>query len=178
MTRFLMTAFFVVTAAANAMALTIPSGSVISSNGEVMPAHETENAQRALDQNGVHVAGGVVAVAIGDHVITVDVADLRGKSRDEVIEIIGEAAVTQMEDMYADAEALVAEIEANGGSAFNAIGSTLEEEIDAILNENHDAIVGGSQAAADYLVENSVSCDAGGCYNDTVHPDQVGNEPN
>ena len=162
-------------AAGNAFALTIPSGSVLTTgeNGEqvVAEAHTTDSAQAQLDENGVFVGGGVLAVQIGDEVVVVDLIDLRGKSKDEIIEIIGEAAVEQLSDMYDDAEALVAEIEENGGSAFNAVGSTLEEEVDAILNDNHDAIVGGSQAAADFLVENSTSVDpvTGEVYNDTTH---------
>lgn len=155
---------------ANAYALTLKSGQVIDgATGQVADAHATEHGQRVIEDKGVLVAGGVVFIGVGDNIIEVPVEELRGKSRDQVVAIIGEAAVSQLEDQHADADALVAEIEAQGGTAVNVVGSTLQEEIDAITGGQYDQIVGGSQAAADALVRDSVSCDEGGCYNDTTH---------
>ena len=162
----MMIATAIVLVASGANALTLKSGEVLTKdengNSYVAPAHETASAKAKLANDGVFVGGGVVAVQFGDHVVTVPVEELRGKDRDEIAELIGEAAVAQLEDMYADGEALVAELAEQGIDAYNAIGSTLQDEVDAILSDSYDQIVGGSQAAADYLVANDP---------DTVHPD-------
>lgn len=146
----------------SANALTLKTGQVIANDGQVIDAKDSANVQKKLDKDGATVIAGVILVRVGDHTVEVPVQDVRGKSRDQIVEIIGEAAVEQLEDLHDAAEAAVAEIEANGGSAINAIGLTVEEEVAAILEGNADQIVGGTQAAADAIV----ALDP-----DTVHPD-------
>ena len=59
------------------LGFTIPSGSVLGSNGEVTPAHQTESGQRALEQDGYLVAAGNLYVQAGEIVSTISLDDVR-----------------------------------------------------------------------------------------------------
>ena len=127
--------------AGNAFALTLKSGEVLSSNGEVVKASESENGQRRLAQDGVLVSGGVVYIDLNGHVVEVPVNEIAGASKDRIKEIIGEAAVEQLQDLYDDAEAHAAEI---GG--VNAVGKSVDQILEEIdLDAAEGAIVGVSE---------------------------------
>ena len=57
-----------------ANALTIPSGSVITSDGAVVPFHETENAQRQVEDQGYAILGNNVALVGVDVTLTIEEA--------------------------------------------------------------------------------------------------------
>ena len=142
--------------ATQANALTLKPGQVIESgSGEVKAAHETENGQRKLDADGVLVAGGMVVISLNGQVIEVPLNELAGKSKEQIAEIIGEAAVEQMEDLHDAAQAHVDEIIASGeiGGAVNAVGKSVDEivaEIDA------DAVSGAVVGVASDAVANQI----------------------
>ena len=164
-----------------ANALTLKSGEVITSGGTVAKASETANGQAKLAQDGYIVSGGVIYISAGDHVIEVPVNEIRGKSKDQIKEIIGEAAVEQMADLYDDAQAHVDEILAEGADAINAVGQTTAEIVDAINNSDalEGAIVGLTEtqheaisaALADNNDDRNITCDVGGCYNHNTGED-------
>ena len=170
-------AFVWMATAANAFALTIKSGEVLTSDGTVAKASETENGKRKLAQDGVLIAGGVVYIDLNGTTIEVDVNDIRGKSKEQIGEIIGEAAVQQLTDLHDDAVAHAAEIVESGevDAAIVAVGKTAEEIANEIMNSDAvtGAVVGVSEAthaAIQKELEKEIVCDAGGCYNPNVPP--------
>ena len=127
--------------AGSANALTLKKGEVISSDGSVAKASETANGQARLAADGVLVSAGVIYIDLNGTTIEVDVADVRGKSKDQIADVIGAAAVEQMQDLYDDAAAHAAEV---GG--VNAVGKTVEEIVNEALENGaaEGAIVGVS----------------------------------
>ena len=164
------------TFATSANALTIPSGSVITSGGEVVPAEQSENTQRRLAQDGVVVVAGKVIIDLNGETITVDVNDIRGKSKEQIGEVIGAAAVEQLQDLHDSAQVDVDEALANGQDAINAVGKTAQEIADHIMNsEASEGIVAGVSEAAHEAVQeilsNEIVIDANGeAYNPNNGP--------
>ena len=122
-----------------ANALTLKSGEVYTSEG-VKDAGSTKNAQRNLEKNGYHVAGGNVYLDVDGTVVTVSLSDLRGKSKTQIAEIIGEAAVEQLSDQYDAVEAHVAELSAEGMDAINGMAMSAEEIANHIMES--DSVTG------------------------------------
>ena len=176
MKKMMMIVAGVVLMSANANALTIKKGEVLTSDGTVAKASETENGQRRLAQDGVLVSGGVVYIDLNGTTIEVDVNDIRGKSKEEIGEIIGEAAVEQLIDLHDDAQAHVDEILAEGGDAINAVALSAEEIAEHIKNSDavEGAIVGVSEqahAAVQEILSNEIVIDANGeAYNPNNGP--------
>ena len=141
--------------AGNAFALTLKSGEVLSSDGEVVKASESANGQARLANDGVLVSAGVVFIDLNGSVIEVPLSDIRGKSKDQIAEVIGEAAVEQLMDLHDGAQAEVDAIIAEGGDAINAVGLSAEEIADHIQNSDavEGAIVGVSDAAHEAVQE-------------------------
>ena len=139
--------------AGSANALTLKKGEVISSDGSVAKASETANGQARLAADGVLVAGGVVYIDLNGTTIEVDVDDIRGKSKEQVAAVIGEAAVEQLMDLHDDAVAHAAEIVESGevDAAIVAVGKTAQEIADEIANSDAvtGAVVGVTDATAD-----------------------------
>ena len=135
--------------AGSANALTLKKGEVIGSDGNVAKASETANGKARLADDGVLVAGGVVYIDLNGTTIEVDLDDIRGKSKEQIGEVIGQAAVDQLTDLHDDAQAHVDEIIAEGGDALNAVALTAEEIADHIKNSDavEGAIVGVSEQA-------------------------------
>lgn len=159
-----------------AHALTLKSGEVLTSDGTVAKASETKTGKNKLAQDGVLVSGGVVYIDLNGTVIEVDVDDIRGKSKEQIGEIIGQAAVEQLIDLHDDAQAHVDEIIANGGDAINAVGLSAEQIAEHIQNSDavEGAIVGVSEAAHEAVQEilsNEIVIDANGeAYNPNDGP--------
>ena len=111
--------------AASASALTIPSGSVITSDGEVVPFHETENAQTQVEQNGYAILGNNVVIDGVPGTLTIEEAlDLvRNGIADADLPDDVKAALLELDD--ADLE--------NAVEALNS-GQVSIEEIQAGLN--------------------------------------------
>lgn len=171
MKKLIVTTTALIMLASSAQALTIPSGHVLTSDGSVVHVTETENTRRALDNgDGVIIAGGMVVIDINGEIISVPVNEVRGKTREQVAEVLGEAIVAQMEDLHAAAEKHVQEIINSGGveTAVNAVGKSIDEILNEIdLDAATGAVVGITEE------QNRNLCDAMG---DCFHPDQVGNE--
>ena len=151
---------------ASANALTLKKGQVIS-GGEVVNAEDSANVQRQLSNDGVAVVAGIVLIELNGEVIKIPADEIRGKSKAQVKEILGDAVVEQMEDLYDAAEAeVVAIIEAGEiDSAVNAVGKSVEEILDEIdLDAASGAVVGISEQ------QNRDLCDA---MPDCVHPEDI-----
>ena len=160
-----------------AYALTLKPGQVISGDtGQVADASETSTGQAKLADDGVLVAGGMVFIDLNGETIEVPVADIRGKSPEQIAEVIGDAAVEQLIDLYDDAEAHVAEIIEQGGDAINAVGKTAEEIAEHIKNSDAvtGAVVGVSEAtheAIQDILADEIVIDANGeAYNPNNGP--------
>ena len=108
-----------------AYALTIPSGSVITSDGAVVPFHETDNAQRQVEEQGYAIFGNNVVIAGVPGTLTIDEAlDLvRNGIADADLPEDVKAALLELDD--ADLE--------NAVEALNS-GQVSIEEIQAGLN--------------------------------------------
>ena len=162
--------------AGSANALTLKKGEVIGSDGNVAKASETANGKARLADDGVLVAGGVVYIDLNGTTIEVDLDDIRGKSKEQIGEVIGQAAVDQLTDLHDDAQAHVDEIIAEGGDALNAVALTAEEIADHIKNSDavEGAIVGVSEqahAAVQEILDNEIVIDANGeAYNPNHGP--------
>ena len=85
----------------DANALTLKKGEVLTSNG-VVHASESANTHAQVERNGYAVVAGLVIIGVGDEQVTVDVNDIRGKSRGDIVELIGDAAADQLEGSVAD----------------------------------------------------------------------------
>ena len=72
----------------SANALTLKKGEVLSSGGEVVSAAETKTGRHALERDGYRVAGGMLFVKVNDIVVDVDMSDLRGKSSDQIRDLL------------------------------------------------------------------------------------------
>ena len=163
--------------AGSANALTLKKGEVIGSDGNVAKASETANGKARLADDGVLVAGGVVYIDLNGTTIEVDVADIRGKSKDQIAEVIGEAAVEQMQDLHDAAQAHVDEIIADGtlDGAVNAVGKTAAEIVEEAIASGavEGAIVGVSDEMHEQINAAFEEIDG----QPVIHPEQVGNEP-
>ena len=139
----MMIATAIVLVASGANALTLKSGEVLTSDGTVAKASETKTGKNKLAQDGVYIAGGVVFIDLNGTTVEVPVNEIAGKSKDQIIAVIGEHAVEQMQDLYDDAEAHAAAV---GG--VNAVGKSVEQIVDeALSNGNAEgAIVGVSES--------------------------------
>ena len=153
----------------NAYALTIPSGSVIGSDGVVAPAHETAHGKSVLANDGVLVAAGNVIISLNGDVVVIPVTEFVGKSRGQIAELIGEHATEQLSDMYDAQTAHAAELAAAGVDAVVATGKSIDEivsEIDA------DATVGAVIGVTSDAVANQIGDRLG----DFVPPEYIGRE--
>ena len=102
----------------SASALTIPSGHVITPDGNIVPACETESAKKSMSSDSYHIFGGCLCVQALNETVTIDLQDLRGKSKGEVKEII----MSEISSSLSDA-------------AINEVMSNLESEVDDVTNE-------------------------------------------
>ena len=74
-----------------------------------MKASETETGKAALSSDGVHVASVcIVYISLGDNVIEVPLSSLAGKSKDQIMSIIGEEAAEQLKELNNSVESHVA----------------------------------------------------------------------
>ena len=77
----------------SANALTLKKGEVLTEDG-VMHASQTANGMAQIEEMGFYVAGGQLHLS-GD--VSIDLSDLVGKSKGEVVAIIGSAAADAVE---------------------------------------------------------------------------------
>ena len=90
-------ALFATVVVTDAYALTLKSGEVLTSNG-VVHATESANTQARVTNDGYAVVAGLVIIGVGEELVTVELSELRGKSRTEIVSVIGEAAATQLDE--------------------------------------------------------------------------------
>ena len=86
----------------SANALTIPSGHVISGDGEIVPACETESAKKSMANDNYHIFGGCLCIQAMNETVTIDLDDLRGKSKADVKQIIMSEIQTNLSDAAID----------------------------------------------------------------------------
>ena len=79
----------------DAYALTLKSGQVLTKDG-VVNAEDSPETKKALERDGFRVVAGKVILDVEGHTVSVDVTDLRGKSKQEQVELIGDAAIEQI----------------------------------------------------------------------------------
>ena len=148
------------------LGFTIPSGSVIDSNGNVTPADQTETGRRSLEQDGYLVAAGNLYVSAGGVTTTIDLNDVRNlngnkaaiqdlvvdRVKDNVLanNIAGNLSDEALNDI-ASAEGIVDVSELS----FDEVVSLVEDNIDSIIDSGEisgdivDAI--GESVVADVL---------------------------
>ena len=131
-----------------ANALTIPSGHVITSDGDVVHATESENTQRMVEQNGHAIVAGQVVVAGEDGYVSITIDEARALLRSGSVEGLDPAVAEQLADLpEADlraideairagdltVEQLEKGVEAFGAGCINAENSCgiTEEQLDA-----------------------------------------------
>lgn len=151
MNKFVSIAAIVATVAfaGSANALTLKKGEVLS-GGEVVKASETPTGQAKLANDGVYVAGGMVYIDLNGSTLEVPMADLQGKSRDRMKEIIGDAAGDQLADLVSAVDDHVAEL---GENAISAIGKSAEELVSKAIEENIDTFVGVSDELHEQMLD-------------------------
>lgn len=121
--------FAVAILSSHANALTLKKGEVLTANG-VVHATESANTQAQVERNGFAIVAGLVVLEGG---ITVELTDLVGKSRDGIVEVIGEAAADAGEEIYAEVATQLGDevsgelIDRIGEEAYEAIALEIEE---------------------------------------------------
>lgn len=123
----------------DANALTLKKGEVLTSDGRVAHASTTATGQAAIANKGYLISGGQVHVIINNIVVSTDLSAIQGKSKSQVISIIGENAAEALESDVTDelTNALANEsfevssdiIDAVGEEAFTEALEQLSEEI-------------------------------------------------
>ena len=125
----------------SASALTLKSGQVLGGDGEVYDGaspEQRDNLVAAAKANGENagVTGNSVFVVVGETVTFVPVDEIRGKSDEQVIEIVGDAViqnVTGNDDItFADLQA-AQEVAANTGVEIEALAMDGLEGLDPEL---------------------------------------------
>ena len=86
----------------DAFALTIPTGSVISSDGEVVDSCSTSSAKKNMNNDGYHVFAKCLCIQVEKNIVKIDLNDLRGKNKNEVKEIITDAIYEEISDKMVD----------------------------------------------------------------------------
>ena len=145
MKKFLMVMTAVAFTSGMAHALTLQSGQVIGGDGNVYngASPEQQEALIARAQNGGDIAGlngGSIFVVVGDTITYVPVAEVRGKSDDQMKAIIGDEViqnVTGVEELtLADVEAATTLAEESGVPLEDLVSiDTLEGLDPAVLDE-------------------------------------------
>lgn len=145
MKKFLMVMTAVAFTSGMAHALTLQSGQVIGGDGNVYDgaSPEQQEALIARAQNGGDIAGlngGSIFVVVGDTITYVPVAEVRGKSDDQMKAIIGDEViqnVTGVEELtLADVEAATTLAEESGVPLEDLVSiDTLEGLDPAVLDE-------------------------------------------
>ena len=158
------------------LGFTIPSGSVLSSSGKVMPAEETESGKRSLEQDGFLVSGGFVFVDVKGHTAKVNIKDLQGKSKPQIKDYMKTEIINQVGSKLVDsaisaadkasqleASAEMAEQLANEG--LNVV-DTVEEAlnsggIDTAVDTANEAVAAAVEQAAHDFVHDPNGVNAG-----------------
>lgn len=120
------------------LGFTIPSGSVISSSGEVMPADQTETGRRSLEQDGYLVAAGNVYISVNGQTATIPVHDLQGKSKNQISDHIKSEVINQLSTSPEGQAAITAATEKsveNGNILDGLSGEARDAAIDQAIND-------------------------------------------
>ena len=132
----------------SANALTLKSGEVLTDSG-VKHASETATGMAQIEEHGFYIAGGQVHLAGS---ISIDVSAIAGKSKDQVVALIGDAAAKAIEEA--------------GGSLDDSVGAA------AAAAEIADAAYTGAQNGHSWeqVIESAntgvgvkVDCSVAGC---------------
>jgi len=149
---FFLLAPVMVFAAGAASALTLKSGEVLSSDGKVYSgaspeqraAIVTQSKSRGLFGDGkkAGVRGSNIFVVVGEDVVFVPVKDVRGKSREQMMDIIAEAAGEQIGPNAPDASDLAR------GITEEHIEATKEQVSEALASVDIDEAARAATEAA------------------------------
>lgn len=145
--------------------VTIPSGSVLTSDGQVVEAGSTQSVQNEIARDGYSIAAGHVHINVGDLTVSIPMNELAGKTKDQAREVMvnyiiaagieaGGTHVTQTQDIdevTSQAQHAV-ELAEEGIDAVIANGMTVDQLIDSIdHNADIGAIIGATQDQIDAL---------------------------
>lgn len=160
MRLFLTAAAIAALSISSASALTLKSGQVLGGDGQVYDGASPEQrdnivaAARAKGENA-GVASGNVFVVVGDTVTFVPVNEIRGKSDDQIIEIVGDAVVqnvTGNDDIsFADLQS-VSEVAENTGVTVQQLAMDGLEGLDEELVKEIEAFSAESGIQVQNLV--------------------------
>lgn len=152
--------FAVAVLSTHANALTLKSGEVLTSDGQVVHASESENTLRMIERDGYAIAGGYVHLETDGAVVSIDTRDLAGKSKDQISDVVGEAVA----DSYGLTDEEFAEIANNVSGAADSISDELSDklshaEFQAIVDEISDAQVDAEMDWFNSLTEEQQNAD-------------------
>ena len=147
--------------ASTAQALTFKKGEVLGSDGKTYSGASPEQmeklierAKRSGDRSGV--TGNNVFVVVGDDVTFVPVDELRGKTKESQITVIGDAVVQDMtgnsDITYAQVETVDDLADKTGMSVEEILGTSEIEGIDPDLMKEIEAVSAESGISVDNLL--------------------------
>ena len=146
MVRVFAWAFVVIFATAitvDAMALTLKKGEVLTKDG-VMHATATKTGKAHLERDGYIISGGQVHVGVAGETISIDIAKVSGKSKNEVAELIGTEITDQLST---DALSSLTTI---GNEVAQRLGDEAAEELTREIAEDIANGIGTDALAAEF----------------------------
>lgn len=140
-------------AAGSASALTLKSGEVLSSDGKVYSGASPEQKAAIVEQSKIQglfgadgkkagVRGSNIFVVVGEDVVFVPLTDVRGKSKEQMMDIIAEAAGEQLGPDAPDASDLAR------GITEKHVEATKEQVSDALASVDIDGAARAATEAA------------------------------
>ena len=140
-------------AAGSASALTLKSGEVLSSDGKVYSGASPEQKAAIVEQSKIQglfgvngkkagVRGSNIFVVVGEDVVFVPLTDVRGKSKEQMMDIIAEAAGEQLGPDAPDASDLAR------GITEKHVEATKEQVSDALASVDIDGTARAATEAA------------------------------
>lgn len=182
---FILASALVLFTSSSVLALTIPSGSVLTTdeNGSqiVVPGDQTQSALQNLAEEGYHYIGGHLYIQVGDSVVSVNIqnaTDARMAEGMIIIAIAEHLGITPEElgRMMDSAEHVKELKEAGVENAVSAAGKTAQEVVDELdLDAVSGAIVGVDEVLHEQIQEIFTEIDNGVVPTKGSHADCVAN---
>lgn len=134
---------------------TIPSGSVLTSDGTVAEAHTTPTGSAILADQGYLITAGNLYVQAGDHTTTISLHDVRSASN------VKEYVVSRVKaDVIANGLSIEQVTDIANAEGFVDLEGKTKDEIVSLISENIDSIVASgeiSSSIVDAIGEEAVS---------------------
>ena len=128
----------------HANALTLKKGEVLTSDGTVAHASSTATGQAALNRDGYLVSGGQVHIDAAGTVVSIDLAQLQGKSRTAIADIIGEELADELGSDLAEIEEAAVQAAYDAENGITELADKLGGEF---ADDFHDAYAAALEAA-------------------------------